>query len=549
MTVDSINSKIIYFIIIAIAITNFIVRLKVFKNIRNFDMSMIPNISNLFTYYKLTWLIIVSIILVLVLIYRMYMYKQKLELNFILLGTGLIILAAMVSFILDPIQEVTIWGLYSRSNGLLAYIFLFLLIYLISNLKVQSKHIFFLVHTINIASIILVIIGIFQFFGLDMMDSLWFKQFYTPSEYKYMIENINITSIKLFGMEYYIAPSILGQFNYFGAYCSIIYPFVTAFALNEDNIIKKILLIIGSIMLFTGTILAQSMGSTITMFLALLLIPIFLVNKRNYKIFMVMCFGYTIISAVINRLSSKWAFYEIYKYTTQVLSSKLLAIVILMLIIYILLFIFRSKISKYRYSLVSIFIILALLIGAISYIYIINNVAEQNMGILSNRGYIWHYSNELIKDNFIFGYGPDNLFYNFPQINPHSDQFMPNNFVDKPHNMYLQVLLDTGIFGLIGFMILLIGLLLKANKAIDLETDLYKNTFLKALMLVITAYMIQGIVNDNHLTVQPTVYLIMGIGASLIKQTLDKAKLDKLMLDKAKLTNAKLTSAKKDKNK
>jgi O-antigen ligase len=163
--------------------------------------------------------------------------------------------------------------------------------------------------------------------------------------------------------------------------------------------------------------------------------------------------------------------------------------------------------------------------GTIGYSYIINNLVESNMEMLTNRGYIWHYSNELIKDNFMFGYGPDNLYYNFPQINPNKNQFMPYDLVDKPHNMYLQVLLDTGIFGLIGFMTILVGLLLKSNKAIDLETDLYKNTYFKAPMLVIIAYMIQGMVNDNHLTVQPTVYLIMGIGASLIKQTLDKAKL------------------------
>jgi hypothetical protein len=525
LEVDSFDSKFINFLITAIIITVFIVRVKIFKNIRSFDMSMIPTMSNFFTYYKLIWILLISIILILILIYRMYKYKQKLELNFILIGTGLIIIASIISFILDPIREVSIWGLYSRSNGLLAYICLFLLIYLVSNLKIQPRNISIMVHTINITSIALVTISIFQFFGLDMMNSLWFKNIYFPREYIHLIDNINIIQQEYYLTKYYWASSLLGQYNYYGAYCSIIYPFITAFALSEDNFVKKASLIMGSIILFTGTIVAQSMGPILTMFAVILIIPIFLVNKRNYKVFLLMIACYTIISVVINRLTNWRAFLEINKYTIRILNSKLTVLALAMLLIYILIFTFRKRISKHRYPIISFIIILVLIMSSIGFIYIINNIAEQNMGMLSDRGYIWHYSNELIKDNYIFGYGPDNLYYNFPQVNPHKEQFMPNVDVDKPHNMYLQVLLDTGIFGLIGFMILLVGLLLKSNKAIDLETDLYKNTYFKALMLVIAAYMIQGMVNDNHLTVQPTVYLIMGIGASLIKQTLDKAKL------------------------
>jgi hypothetical protein len=519
------DNNILYFTIIAIVITHFIVRLKIFSNQLNFDMKIAPFRENVFTYYKLTWLLVVSILLVLLLLYRTFKYKHKLNMDYVFVGVSLIIIAALISTALSPLKEVSIWGLYSRNNGLLTYISLFIIIYCISNFKVQSKHISFLVHSVNIASILLATIGIFQFFGLDILNSIWFKQIYIPSEYRHLIENINIEHNIFIGTKYFWSTSILDQFNYYGAFCSIIFPLITAFALNENNLIKKILLVIGSIMLFIGTILAQSMGSIITMFVVLLLIPIFLVTKNNYKTFTLICIGYTIISAIINKLTNYIAFSEIYLIFTQILNSKLIMLVVIILIIYILLWIFRKKISKYRYVLVSIFIILLVLMGTIGFIYVINNVVEENMGMLSSRGYIWHYADGLIKDNYIFGYGPDNFYYNFPQINTDKSIYMPYRYVDKPHNMYLQIILDIGIFGLIGFMVLLVGLLLKSNKAIDLEDDLYKNTYFKALMLVIMAYMIQGIVNDNHLVVQPIVYLIFGIGASLIKQTLDKAKL------------------------
>jgi hypothetical protein len=524
VTSDNLDSKLLFFAIIAIVITNFIVRIKIFKNIRDFDMSRIPNVSNFFTYYKLVWILIVTIILMLLLIFKIFKYKQKIKMDYVILGTGLIITTSIICFILDPIEEVTIWGFYSRSNGLLAYISLFLLIYIISRLKVQSKHLAFLVHSINLVSIVLVIIGIFQFFGFDMLNSLWYKKIYVPYEYKHLIDQISITLSGFTGTEHFWATSLLGQFNYFGAFCSITFPLISLFVLIEDNSIKRMLLMLGSVMLFVGTILAQSMGSIITIFLVLILIPILQVNKNNYKSIILMYLCYIIASVIINSLTNGMAFLEIYKLASQILNSKLIALVILLSAIYTLLFIFREKVSKHRYIIVSILIIAAILIGIIGYMYVISNVVEQNMGMLTRRGYIWYYSAELVKENFVFGYGPDNLYYNFPQMNPHKN-YMQDLLIDKPHNMYLQVLLDTGIFGLIGFMILLVGLLLKSNKAIDLEEDLYKKTYFKALMLVIMAYMIQGMVNDNHMTIQPTVYLIMGIGASLIKQTLDKAKL------------------------
>ena len=519
ITSDTFDSKVLYISIIAIVITNFIVRLKVFTNILSFDWKIIPTASNIFAYYKLVWILLVSIILVLSLIYRVYKYKQSLKINFTLLGSGLIIIATIVSFVLSPPKGVSIWGLFSRNNGLLAYVSLFLMIYSLSNLKVKTKHISFMVHTLNIASSVLVIIAIFQFLGLDIMNSSWFKQIYVPN--KYLIDNINISRDLFYGTKYYWASSILGQVNYFGAYCAVIYPLITAFALHEDGAIKKILLMIGSIMLFVGTILAQSMGSIIAMFVVFLLIPISFVNKRNYKSFILMYAGYTIISAVINRLTKWRAFSEIYNLIMLILDSKLLVLVVLMSIIYILLFVFRKRISKYRFILVAIVIIAVILMGILGHIYVLNNVVESNMDMLTNRGYIWYYSNELIKDNYIFGYGPDNLYYNFPQVNKYKSEFMPNDLIDKPHNMYLQVLLDVGIFGFAGFMLLLTALLLKSNKHIDIETDMYKNTYFKALILVILAYMLQGIVNDNYISIQSVVYLIMGIGAALMKQSIN----------------------------
>jgi len=514
------DSKLLYIIMSVVIATIFIVRIKIFRNILNFDMTIIPYNTNFFAYYKLVWIMFITAGILITLIYRMFKYKQGINKDYILLGTSLVIVSTLVSTVLSPLKGLSIWGFYSRNNGLLAYISLFLLIYCISCFRPEKKHITYLVHVVNAVSSVLVIIGIFQFFGTDIMNSQWYKQIYVPAEYKNQIESIFITPIMFTGSSYISATSLVGQPNYFGAYCSIIFPLITAFAINEKEIIKKVLLIIGSIMLFAGTILAYSMGSVVALFISLFILPIFLINKDNYKSFLLMCIGYAVVSAVINKLTNYVAFNEIYSYTIRILNSKLVVPSILAMIVYLALLAFRKKLLKYRYFIVSIVIIISVLFSIIGFVYVINNVAGQHMEMLSSRGYIWHYTNDLVKDNFILGYGPDNLYYVFPQLNSDKEAFMPDSYIDKPHNMYLQVLLDTGILGLIGFMVLLVGALLKANKAIEFEKDVHKNTYIKALMLVVIVYMVQGIVNDNHIAVQPIVYLVIGIGASLIRQTL-----------------------------
>lgn len=519
LSTNSYDSNVLYTAIIAIIFSIFIVRIKVFVNFLNFDQSpMKSTVTNFFTYYKLRYLLVVFALLLIAFLYKVAKYKYKPNLNFILLGTVLICIAAIVATLMSPLMyEVNLWGIYSRTNGLVAYLFLFVMLYILSNLSVQNKHLSFLVHSLNIVSILLAIIAVFQFFGIDILNSLWYKRIYTPAQYYNVMDKIKVTEISFRGTRYFAAASILGQYNYYGAFCSVIYPLLTAFALNEEKTVKKTLLIVGSIMVFAATILAQSMGSIIAIFAVLLIIPIFLVNKSNYKKFLIMAAGYIASATIINILTEGKAFHELFDMLGKVFGSILVIPAILAIAAYALFFIYRNRISKYRYLLVTIAIILILVIVALGFIYILNNVVENNMGMLTNRGYIWYFARDLIKDNFVIGYGPDSFFYNFTQINPFKHEFMPKSFVDKPHNMYLQVLFDIGIFGLIGFMILLVGMLLKLNKRIDIENDLYKNTYFRAVMLVIAAYMIQGIVNDNHLTIQPILYLIIGIAAAMIK--------------------------------
>jgi hypothetical protein len=75
----------------------------------------------------------------------------------------------------------------------------------------------------------------------------------------------------------------------------------------------------------------------------------------------------------------------------------------------------------------------------------------------SSRGYIWSRSVPMLKDTVLIGHGPDTYVLEFPQhdyvgkLNSFSSHRM---IVDKPHNMYLQIGINTGLISLIGLLAL-----------------------------------------------------------------------------------------------
>ncbi|MDP4181727.1 MAG: O-antigen ligase family protein, partial [Bacillota bacterium] len=75
--------------------------------------------------------------------------------------------------------------------------------------------------------------------------------------------------------------------------------------------------------------------------------------------------------------------------------------------------------------------------------------------LASGRGYIWSRALPLIKNNIFIGSGPDNFYYSFPQDDFLGKlKFMYNAYIkiDMAHNIYLQKAIETGLISLIFFI-------------------------------------------------------------------------------------------------
>lgn len=140
-------------------------------------------------------------------------------------------------------------------------------------------------------------------------------------------------------------------------------------------------------------------------------------------------------------------------------------------------------------------------------------------GILfSNRAFIWSRSIPLLKDYFFIGSGPDN----YPMAYPQNDVAGKLNYmgiytiVDKPHNMYIQTGVNTGVLSLIALIALFIIYLIQSLKLYIKRFEYnYLNMIGSGIFLGIVAYLATGLFNDQRVSVAPLFYVMLGLGFAI----------------------------------
>ena len=136
----------------------------------------------------------------------------------------------------------------------------------------------------------------------------------------------------------------------------------------------------------------------------------------------------------------------------------------------------------------------------------------------SGRGYLWSRTIPLLKDTLFIGCGPDNFVFEFP-----NDDYvgMINNgfnkqIMTKPHSMYLQIWIQTGMLSLSVFVIFYLIYFIRSLK-LYLKGPL--NTYTKQIgagILVSTfGYMFSGLINDSTITVTPIFWVFLGVGMAV----------------------------------
>ena len=137
------------------------------------------------------------------------------------------------------------------------------------------------------------------------------------------------------------------------------------------------------------------------------------------------------------------------------------------------------------------------------------------LGGLSGRGYIWSKSIPILKETLILGSGPDTFAFMFPQYDYVSliQNGWENLLITKPHNMYLQIAVQTGVLSLIAFLVFYLWYMLSSFKLYRRRTLVtLPERIGGAVFISSICFMIAGLVNDSTIGVSVVYWMLLGLG-------------------------------------
>ncbi len=245
--------------------------------------------SDLFTQNKEICLIFLSaIILIIAITCFKKFYEKKDKLINIMIICSLIFLGfTFLSALFSKYKHVAFWGIYDRSEGFITiacYILLF--IYSIYTFKKTEEFKFILI-PILILVYINGFLGLFQFFGSDLIKTSLGGLIAIPSSY-----NIDPSKLSLA----YESGSIYGtlyHYNYVGSFTSLVLPILFGACIIEDDIFLKLLSMGGSLvglwLLFGSTSRAGIIGFGAIIVFACIFFGKLLLKKKKALLITLAC--------------------------------------------------------------------------------------------------------------------------------------------------------------------------------------------------------------------------------------------------------------------
>lgn len=245
--------------------------------------------SDLFTQNKEICLIFLSaIILIIAITCFKKFYEKKDKLINIMIICSLIFLGfTFLSTLFSKYKHVAFWGIYDRSEGFITiacYIILF--IYSIYTFKKTEEFKFILI-PILILVYINGFLGLFQFFGSDLIKTSLGGLIAIPSSY-----NIDPSKLSLA----YESGTIYGtlyHYNYVGSFTSLVLPILFGACVIEDDIFLKLLSMGGSLvglwLLFGSTSRAGIIGFGAIIVFACIFFGKLLLKKKKALLITLAC--------------------------------------------------------------------------------------------------------------------------------------------------------------------------------------------------------------------------------------------------------------------
>lgn len=143
---------------------------------------------------------------------------------------------------------------------------------------------------------------------------------------------------------------------------------------------------------------------------------------------------------------------------------------------------------------------------------------EDKMHFASRRGYIWSRTFPLLPKHLLLGSGPNTFVYEFP-----NDDYVgmknvgyDGSTVTKPHNMFMQIFVQTGFLSLLAFLALYGFYFAECMRLYWRRTEYgWLERFGTGLCLGTFGYLVTGLANDSTVAVAPLYWCLLGVGIAV----------------------------------
>ena len=143
---------------------------------------------------------------------------------------------------------------------------------------------------------------------------------------------------------------------------------------------------------------------------------------------------------------------------------------------------------------------------------------QNKSSLASGRGYIWNKTITLLKDYLFVGSGADTFALVYPNgdfVDKYNNGY-DNMIISKPHCLYLQIAVQSGVLSLICFLVFYIWYFISSLRLYfkqRIDNPLVAAGF--GILLGTLGYMISALANDSTITVAPVYWGLLGIGIGI----------------------------------
>jgi len=427
-----------------------------------------------FSYVKWLILIIFTLIILSLFMIKLIKYEYSIKPSYINLPAAVMVAIILLSTLLAKYKMIALVGMYNQHEGAITYICCILLMVIAANTAFTGEFGRKMLWTLGLLSVCLSIFSVSSFLGYNLMESSTLRTLITGKQYA--------------AYSHGVISSTLGNPNYSsGLGAALVCLFLICFIWGIENIPRKYTFVF----MLTSMLLvwsSQSLSGMAVMLAGLVGIVLFACydlgvkgSLKNNGIVLLSI----LVSFLILNLGNPQLSQELFSWKGS-----------------------PSAVPQQKES----------LMGKAAEAKI-PQTATTGLSAGSGRSYIWEKTVKLVEAKPLLGYGADTLVFYFPQHDPDKKANLGSysTYVDKPHNAYLGFAYNFGVLAALVLLYLFLAHLF-LNLRLILRTTgemQAERIYILAMLAFLTAFWLQGLVNDFVIGSLPLLWLLMGFSVSL----------------------------------